>query len=278
VGERVTWANVISAQSVSMGRDKRLKILTPIEVHEGIYVKREDRFEVAGIRGGKVRACWALSNGAKGLVTAGSRQSPQCNIVAQIAKFKGIPCHIHTAKGELGDELKLAVKAGAKIHQWDMGYSNVLACRAKAQARELGFKEIPFGMECWESVSQTRRQVRNFPEGVKRVVVVVGSGMSLSGVLWGLKDQVVTIPVLGVRVGGGVDRTKFSPVLARRLDKYAPPDWKKTEFVHAGIPYDKFAPVRNLGKLQLDPIYEAKCIPFLKKGDLFWDVGIRQAV
>lgn len=275
----MNWPNVIDVMDSVAIKDRRLKMLTPIEEHEGILVKREDKFQVAGIRGGKVRACWALSQGAKGLVTAGSRQSPQCNIVAQIAKHLGIPCHIHTANGELGPEVKLAVKAGAKIHQWDMGYSNVLACRARNHARALGFTEIPFGMECHESISQTRKQVRNIPKGVKRVVVCVGSGMSLAGVLWGLQDEFVKVPVLGVRVGGGTDRTKFSPVLERRLNRFAPAGWKdRVHFIHAGLKYDEYAKYTMLGKLELDPIYEAKCLPFLKRGDLFWVVGIRQAV
>jgi len=28
--------------------------------------------------------------------------------------------------------------------------------------------------------------------------------------------------------------------------------------------------------MELDPIFEAKCLPFLQPGDLFWVVGIRQ--
>jgi|SRR5580765_1996789 len=273
----MAWANVIEINPPT-GGDKKLRFITPIEQHKGIYVKREDMFEIAGIRGGKVRACWALSQGAVGLVTAGSRQSPQCNIVAQIAKHLKVPCHVHTANGELGPEVKLAVKAGAIIHQWDMGYSNVLACRARNHAKELGYTEIPFGMECQESISQTRRQVKNLPKGMRRVVVCVGSGMSLAGVLWGLQDEFIKVPVLGVRVGGGVDQEKFSPVLRRRLDRYAPPWWRRVRFVHAGGKYDEFAKETMLGTLKLDPIYEAKCLPFLEKGDLFWVVGIRQAL
>lgn len=271
------WQNVINVNKRPV-RDDRLKKLTPVETHGGFLVKRDDLFEVAGIRGGKVRACWALAQGAKGLVTAGSRQSPQINIVAQIAKHLRIPCRAHTALGKLSPEVQMAKDSGAEIIQWYNGFSNVLASRARTDAMKLGWTEIPFGMECTESVEQIRPQVRNLiGKKFKRIVVTVGSGMSLSGILTGMLDFRLTCPVLGVRVGGGLDKEKFSPVLERRLNKYAPHNWKKmVDFVHCGLNYDKFAPVTKLGDLELDPIYESKCLPFLKKGDLFWVVGIRQ--
>jgi len=31
----------------------------------------------------------------------------------------------------------------------------------------------------------------------------------------------------------------------------------------------------SLGGLALDPYYEAKCVPYLRPGDLFWVVGRR---
>ena len=271
------WHPILKEPNVSITAGTALSV-TPIEEHGGILCKREDLFEVAGIRGGKVRACWVLAQGAKGLVTAGSRQSPQVNIVAQIAKYMKIPCRIHTAKGELGEEVKEAVKTGAELFQWNMGYSNVLACRAREDAKKMGWTEIPFGMESVVSIACQRNQVVNIPSKVRRIVVCVGSGMCLSGVLHGMIDHgYESIPVLGVRVGGGTDKTKFSPVLERRLDKFAPPNWREmVKFEHCGLDYHKFAPVTKLGDLELDPIYEAKCIPFLKKSDLFWVIGIRQ--
>lgn len=271
------WHPILSEPSLTSVAGEALSV-TPIEEHGGILCKREDLFEVAGIRGGKVRACWVLAQGAKGLVTAGSRQSPQVNIVAQIAKHLGIPCRIHTANGELGEEVKEAIKTGAKLFQHDMGYSNVLACRAREDAKKMGWTEIPFGMESVVSIDCQRNQVVNLPKNVRRIVVCVGSGMCLSGVLRGMIDHgYEKIPVLGVRVGGGTDKGKMSPVLTRRLDKYAPIEWRNmVKFVHCGLDYHKFAPVTKLGDLELDPIYEAKCIPFLNPGDLFWVIGIRQ--
>ena len=78
--------------------------LTPIETHGGHLVKRDDLFSIGGVNGGKVRTCWHLAQGAKGLVTAGSRQSPQVNIVAHIAKKLNIPSRVHMPRGKLSPE------------------------------------------------------------------------------------------------------------------------------------------------------------------------------
>lgn len=42
--------------------------------------------------------------------------------------------------------------------------------------------------------------------------------------------------------------------------------------------YQDLRKVIELGGVRLDPIYEAKCVPFLLPGDLFWCVGIRATV
>jgi|ETNvirnome_2_300_1030623.scaffolds.fasta_scaffold00547_5 ParB-like chromosome segregation protein Spo0J len=242
--------------------------LTPIESHGGHKVKRDDKFSIAGGRGGKVRTCWALAQGASGLVTAGSRASPQVNIVAQIAKKLDIPCRVHTPEGELSPEVQDAKAAGAKVIQHKAGHNTVIIARARDDAKAQGFKEIPFGMECQEAVEQTRKQVANIPKAVKRVVIPLGSGMSLAGLLWGIKDFELKCSVLAIQVGA-------DPL--KRLNEFAPPGWRKmVKVVKSKVDYHDHAIDTDLGGLPLDPIYEGKCIPFLKPGDLFWVVGIRK--
>lgn len=241
--------------------------VTPIEQHGEIWIKRDDFFCVAGVRGGKVRTCWGLVQGANGLVTAGSRASPQVNIVAQIARRLGIPCRVHTPTGELSPEVSMAKAAGAEVVQHKAGYNNVIIARARNDAAARGWKNIPFGMECQEAVEATASQVKDIPDGVARIVVPVGSGMSLAGILQGISRSGRRIPVLGVRVGADPEK---------RLDKYAPANWRKmVTLVKSGSDYHTEAPVQEYDGIQLDPIYEAKCIPLLEPGDLFWIVGIR---
>ena len=249
--------------------------MTPIKSHGGYKVKRDDLFEVAGIRGGKARACQALALGAPGLVTAGSRSSPQVNIVARIAKHMGVPCRVHVPTGQLSPEVQEAQDAGAEVLQHSPGHNSVIVARAREDASRLGWVNIPFGMECKGAVAQTRKQAENVAEAYaagefSRLVVPVGSGMSLAGILHGLKDTGCKIPVLGVVVGA--DPTK-------RLDKYAPKDWKRMVTLRkSGSDYHSPAGVTQLGDLQLDPIYEAKCIPHIQTGDCLWVVGVRHSL
>jgi len=87
-------------------------------------------------------------------------------------------------------------------------------------------------------------------------------------VLKGLHEKGLKTRVLGVWVGRKPEAN---------LDKYAPEGWSKMcELVESELEYKDFAPDVMLGGLRLDEIYEAKCLPYLKRGDLFWVVGIRQ--
>ncbi len=241
--------------------------LTPVEKVDGIFIKREDKFQVAEVCGGKARTCWFLSQGARGLVTAGSRQSPQANIVAHIAKELKIPCRIHTPTGQLSPELIDAREYGAEIIQHKAGYNNVIIARAREDAINRGWINIPFGMECQEAVEQTRKQVKNISSEIKRIVVTVGSGMSLSGILWGLIDNNLQIPVLGIVVGANP---------TKRLNRYAPLFWRRmVTLANCGIDYHTNVKGR-IGDINLDSVYEAKCLPYINTGDLFWIIGLRK--
>lgn len=248
--------------------------LTPWRRHEGIWVKRDDLFVFAGVPGGKVRTCLALARaahagGCRLLVTAGSRASPQVNIVAHEGRALGMSVRCHTPAGTLAPEVLAAQAAGAEIIQHKAGYNSVIIARAKEDARARGGAEIPFGMECQEAIRQTAKQVAQWPRGVRRLVAPVGSGMSLAGILHGLLRAGMwgRVRVLGVVVGADP---------SRRLDAYAPLGWAQyVDLEPAGIDYHARAPATRLGKLELDAHYEAKCLPFLRPHDALWVVGIR---
>lgn len=242
--------------------------LTPIEVRGGLFIKRDDLYLAAGAPGGKARSCWHLAQGAPGLVTASSRQSPQIGIVARVAAELDIPCRAHMPTGPDTPEMVEARALGAEIVAHRPGYNSVIVARARADALQRGWREIPFGMECQEAVNQTKGQVANLPFGsIARIVVPVGSGMSLAGILWGLSELGCSVPVMGIMVGA--DPTK-------RLDRWAPPLWPSlARLSNAGVDYHAHAAETSFHGLALDPVYEAKCLPHLQPGDLFWLVGIR---
>lgn len=243
--------------------------ITPILEVGDIWMKRDDFFAIGTARGGKVRSCLAVSEGASGLVTAGSRASPQVNIVAQVAKKLGVPARAHLPQGALSPCVE-ETKEDIELVQHKAGYNSVIVKRARDDAASSGWREVPFGMETPIAVNCTRAQVRGIPEGVQRIILPVGSGMTLAGVLWGLLDGGVSIPVVGVVVGADPEE---------RLNKYAPPNWKSmVSLVKSELDYHDYSPETVFRGVQLDPIYESKVIPFVEAGDLFWVVGIRSVL
>jgi 1-aminocyclopropane-1-carboxylate deaminase/D-cysteine desulfhydrase-like pyridoxal-dependent ACC family enzyme len=275
-------ADAVDSESVVDYRfdHELLANLTPIECGwlangASIWLKRDDLYELGGAQGGKVRACLELSKGAKGLVTAGARQSPQMQIVSRVAHYLGIPCRCHIPEAptqEPTPEMVDAKKHGAELVHVYRGYNNVIISSAKHDEKlKEGWTYIPFGMESNDAMNCTRGQVRDIPPDVKRIVIPLGSGMSAAGLLWGLQDAGLDIPVLGVRVG--CDQTK-------RLDKFAPKGWREQmtiEDVSGKYPYKKRVKA-SIGDIALDPIYEAKAAEYLQDGDLFWIIGVRAGV
>lgn len=237
------------------------------------WVKRDDLFEMAKIRGGKVRTCWHLAQQAKpgqGLVTASSRMSPQISIVSRIGAEMKVPVRVHVPKADApSDELADAKAHGATIIEHKPGYNSVIIARAWADCRSRNWVHIPFGMECQEAVDRTAEQVANLPLDAKRIVIPVGSGMSAAGVLHGLQRASRSLPVLGVCVGADP---------SERLDRWAPFGWRRMLSLEpAGVDYHVRVAC-HLGGIVLDPVYEAKCVDFIGLDDVFWIVGVRATV
>jgi 1-aminocyclopropane-1-carboxylate deaminase/D-cysteine desulfhydrase-like pyridoxal-dependent ACC family enzyme len=252
--------------------------ITPLQQVGDFLLKRDDLFEIAGVRGGKARSCWAIAQGATGLVTASQSISPQGKIVAHVAKELGIGCRLHVParKSELPPELAAAEAAGAELKPHPAGRDATLAKRAREDAERSGWRLIEFGMESDQAVegmaAQARKTVAQMNDqgvSVPRVIVPVGSGISLAGILHGFDQAGLTVPVIGVAVRPGRK-------LDKRIDKWAPPDWRdRCQLVPSQLDFFTPAPDVMLGDVELDPHFEAKCLPFLKPGDLIWLIAIR---
>lgn len=247
--------------------------LTPIEYHNGIAVKRDDLFNVCGVSGGKARSAYQLITqfveyGCKEVTTTGSKDSPQCEIVASICRDLGLKCTLFFPNGKYSAVMEHCAEMGANIVQnkkWL--YQNVLIYHTKEYCCNndaCGY--VPFGMECGENVMVTKHQVRNIPENVKRIVMPIGSGMSFSSVAQGLDLYEINIPILGVQVGKDPKSV---------LKKYYPFfNFSKHKIIKSDLNYSDYC-YDKLGDLELDPIYEAKCAKYLENGDLLWIVGKR---
>src|SRR6185312_2502284 len=113
---RAQWAEIEARATVSVPSRATISdpaTMTPVDRVGDIWVKREDLFKIADVAGGKVRTCYAIAlaakeSGAHGIVTAGSRASPQCNIVAHVGRELGLKVRAHTPTGALPPELQSA--------------------------------------------------------------------------------------------------------------------------------------------------------------------------
>ncbi|WP_405408872.1 hypothetical protein [Streptomyces decoyicus] len=242
--------------------------VTPVEEHDGILVKREDAWSRGGASGAKARALFTTAKGAAGIVSAGARISPQLERAALVAHALDIPARLHTGWGADTDETALAEATGAELLRHRPARLSVIRARYRADAEALAERDwacMPFGMEHPAYLDQVAEQAAQLPSGLRRVVVPVGSGITLAAILRGLERAGHQLPVLGVRVGG--DPT---PV----LDRYAPGWHSRATLATSTAAYGDAMPNQH-GTLTLDPHYEAKALPALSIGDLLWAVGIR---
>ena len=240
------------------------KELTPVEKVDNYYFKRDDYLILGKANGGKIRGCLKLARGSKGLTTAGSRHSIQVYVVIQVAKHLNVPCHVHTPNGELPEKLKNEINGTIKVIQHKMGFNNVIIKRARDDAKDNDFIYIPWGLVCEEAFDEVKNQVKNIPLSVKRIIVPTGSGTTLIGILRGLEENDISIPVIGVYVGANPEE---------RLDKYMPKWRERCELVKSKYDYKTPYPNPKIGEIELEPLYEAKCLDYLEKGDLLWIVG-----
>ncbi len=246
--------------------------VTPIEEHDGVLVKREDSWSRAGASGAKARAMFTAAEDAAGIVTAGARISPQLERAALVAHALGLPARLHTGWGTDTPETALAAAAGAELLRHRPARLSVIRARYRDDAARLAERRwacVPFGMEHAVYLQQVADQAALLPRaGIARVVVPVGSGMTLAAVVRGLERADHLATVLGVRVGG--DPTPL-------LDRHSP-GWRgRAQLLACEANFGARTP-NHLGALALDPHYEAKALPYLRRGDLLWAVGIRTSV
>lgn len=254
--------------------------MTPVEKIDDWYVKRDDKYEKFGINGGKLRSAEAFiykHNKINGIVTAGASISPQTLIVSKIANHLGVDCRVHVPKtSKLGVEVYEAAKLSTVIGHRP-GYNSVICARAEMDATKRKYLYVPFGMDCSEAIEQTSIEVGNIPDEVETIIVPVGSAMSIIGILQGLfKISRLDINLIGVITGADP---------RKRLEKYLPiPITKYLLSQMYQSPYNYHKPLKEmLGDIELDEIYEAKALNFIRKNNLFeetvklfWIVGKRQ--
>ena len=271
--------------------------LTPIQRAEsGLYLKRDDLFSPFGrgrVNGGKLRqAMWMLfSDKPKGVITGASLRSPQNVIVASIANYMRIPC-ICMNGGATEESLtekmpSLCKKYGAEIVVAKSGRHNVIYSQAKEIAERNGYFVVEYGMNAREHVKAfydtNANQVQNIPDELDNLVVTCGSGITSTGIIYGLRKYHKKVNNL-ILVGTAPNRTEKIQERLQMLNE--PP--AKFQYIdlysQKGFSYDKREhSIIALGKgntLCLHPHYEAKVnnwivnhIDPMKEKTMLWIVG-----
>jgi 1-aminocyclopropane-1-carboxylate deaminase/D-cysteine desulfhydrase-like pyridoxal-dependent ACC family enzyme len=239
---------------------------TPVERHGDIWIKRDD-LACKGL-GAKARAIAKLLTQHKPtqMVTCGSRHSVQVVVAAKLCKQSGVALTIHTSAGEETDEMKQAQRLGAKIILHRPGYMSVVRKRAQDAALKSKALLLPFGMLYQDAIDLIIKEsaaLSQFP--FKRIVVCGGAGVTAAGILLGTKK----IPVIVVEVGGSTEKT---------ISKFAQKEMNRVTIIPPTTGYSTPAVQCNYNGVLLDPFYEAKCLPYLRKDDLFWLTAHRNAL
>jgi len=272
--------------------------LTPVENHDGLWVKREDLYQGAfGVNGAKYRACQyligrAVAHGATRIVSAASVLSPQSAMASVVAKEVGVQCHVIVG-GTTPEKaipvhkpMRIAQAAGATFSCIPVGYNPALQSAALHAVEDDLIEtswRLPYGISTPPDATQRdielflqvgAPQTANIPDEVETLVIPFGSGNTAAGVLYGLHDNRPRNLKRVVLIGIGPDRLQWVK------DRLASLDWplgltpEGVELVHMQLhpwfsEYGDKMP-GELDGITLHPTYEGKVVRFLDTAQPDW--------
>lgn len=278
--------------------------LTPVEIHNNIYYKRDDYYAPYGkenVNGGKTRQAICLFRELKdeiknkyngGVVTGSSVHSPQAPIIAAVAQDFGFKCVIGVGSTtpkiiDTHHMMRLSRHYGADIEIVSvLGHSPAVSGGIKRKVIDKkGYMLIKFGNSVAtnpESIfDSVANQVENIPDKLDNLVIAVGSGIQFAGIIKGIEKFKKKIKrIIGVTF---LDRRK-------KIDEYlnqfsnlelGVKNYQDYEMYKTPYPYSK--PIwEDVGNGFIDDIYEGKAhkwmrenIDTTKEKTLFWIIGRR---
>jgi hypothetical protein len=187
---------------------------TPVERVGMLLFKREDYFAplgYGGINGAKLRQLIHLmetskrEGGASGLLTGASVKSPQIPMGAAVARHYGVPSLIvvgatHPKAAVRNPMVKMGAWFGARYDlEEKIAYNPILQRKVKKLHDSPQYRDyfvLEYGITRDHTCHPPEKvlafhgvgaeQVRNFPEGAKRVVIPAGSCNSATSILHGI--------------------------------------------------------------------------------------------
>lgn len=268
--------------------------ITPVEYRNGLYIKRDDLFLPFGkgtVNGGKLRQCFKLIESIKdkyeGVISCCSIHSPQAPITAAVANHFGmraVICYGATNYDRLNNlpMPSLSRKYGADIRIVSTsGIHHILYTHAKRIAEKENLFVVDYGFNIIDHpdimFSAVSTQVQNIPDKIDNLVVTCGSGITSTGILFGIHEFNKSVGRI-VLVATAPDRSKM-------INQYMDSKGINIEYEIADLFHEKgFKYEKRLAKefdgIVLHPNYEAKTfnwlennIDFEKEKTLFWIVG-----
>lgn len=246
--------------------------MTPVEaLADGIWAKRDDLFSRRGVNGSKLQQALRVLGGLRpeaprGIVGWGGRFSTTGLAMGAAALEHDAVAEFHCPSGAMTDEMRRADALGVKIVQHRPGYLTTCYARARASASSQGFALGLLRPEAFDAVAAQVANLRDLDPAPTRVVVACGGYVLLTGIVLGLRAYEVPLPVLAVQVGAAPPRpgTFMGDVIRD----------PRVTHVQSAEPYAQ-PRLAELDGITLDPLYEAKLVPFLEPGDLIWISGCR---
>lgn len=278
--------------------EEKCSELTPVEFIDNIWIKRDDLFKPFNdipLSGGKVRQAICLLNenyddiktkNMSHVVTTSGIHSPQGIILARCCKefgFKFTMCVNGLSSKE--ETLKkhniirhiLNLKGNVDFSA-NCNWDNALVSFAKKKYPDSFL--IKFGINAKETssiIDCNANQTKNLPSEIENLIIPVGSGITMAGILRGLKqNNIKTKRIVGVQISGHDYRKQIDMLVG--IENYKP-----YEFIITGDVknYSKERELKLSNNVILDPLYEAKAYDYiinnrqelLTKDSVFWIVG-----
>lgn len=260
--------------------------LTPVESRGGYLFKRDDLFmpyDFCRINGSKLRQCILLvdknrDRAAKGVITGTSVLSPQAAITSAVAKANGYPCSIYyggTNPQTLMqyDYPRLCARLGADVRIVSRtGMTSVLNAIVNRRVEETGELAIRYGFDLRNNldvfIGSVAHQVQNLPDRLDNLVMVVGSAITLVGVLCGISmygKEVGRIVGVGCAPNRRAKIETYAELVREGLGVSLPLD--RLDYVDAynlykGFKYEDTVTAKYYG-LTFHPRYEAKAFKYM---------------
>ena len=291
---------MVSKHLTSM-KYKIINFNTPVELHNGIYVKRDDLFQPFGkhaINGGKTRQGIELirrnikdiqKNYNNTVVTTTSVHSSSGAIMAHICNHYKVKCVIciggSSEKTVYNHHMmRYAHFFGAKImNVCGTGMAGPVLKRMSDYIKENKYFDACYfhnADNCPEAIlDMTKVQEANIPNDLDNLIVHVGGGLQMASIIRGLTAYNKSVKrIIGCHVGP--DRREKIDYFINALEYPVLPYEMhplNTTYAKPEIQY-----IDSRKRIKLDDIYEAKAWKWMKDNidykneqTLFWAVGRR---